>query len=183
LTNDSTLREWIVWHLLLTASKVLPDDHPAVGSLVAAARAILGVAAAGGPCPRCGGSETVTGLSYGRGPDDYEVDYPCPECCPEPTSLVRLPKSKGVVTGMGNVDQHVPVATTGTQEVATGLVNLGHDGPEHDLESAVSATPHAGTPVAGGNGTPHDKQSDFRGLETGEGPPAHAATEVKSEAP
>lgn len=31
-------------------------------------------------CERCKGSGETKGMTYGRGPDDYEIDTPCPAC-------------------------------------------------------------------------------------------------------
>jgi hypothetical protein len=31
-------------------------------------------------CPRCKGSGEAKGMTYGHGPDDYEIDIPCPDC-------------------------------------------------------------------------------------------------------
>ena len=31
-------------------------------------------------CDRCHGAGTVTAMTYGHGPDDYEYDVDCPDC-------------------------------------------------------------------------------------------------------
>lgn len=64
-------------------------------------------------------------------------------------SLVGLPQGDGLVTGLGDVDQRIPMPARDAEEEAAGIVNLGLDGSEHDAEATGSAGPHGGdaTPV------------------------------------
>lgn len=58
-------------------------------------------------------------------------------------SIVRLRQRDRVIVPVGaNVDQLVPVVASRASEEATGLINLGVDGREHDFQPAVSAFPH-----------------------------------------
>jgi hypothetical protein len=48
-------------------------------------------------CPRCKGSGEAKGMTYGHGPDDYEIDVPCPDCNgtgerPPSGEMVMVPK-------------------------------------------------------------------------------------------
>jgi hypothetical protein len=66
-------------------------------------------------------------------------------------SLVGLTQNDSVVSGVSDIDERVPVAATGAQEVAADLVDLGHHGSEHDHQAAVSAGPHAADRTAIGS--------------------------------
>lgn len=59
------------------------------------------------------------------------------------TSIVRLRQRDGVIVPVGaDIDQLVPVVASRAFEEASGLINLGVDGGEHDFQAAASAFPH-----------------------------------------
>jgi hypothetical protein len=62
-------------------------------------------------------------------------------------SLIGLRQRDGLVSGMGDVDQRVPMPAAGAEEEASVLVNFGLNGAKHDCEAAVPTGPHRNDPT------------------------------------
>jgi hypothetical protein len=56
--------------------------------------------------------------------------------------VVRLSQDDGIVTGMSDVGQRIPMSAAGAQEVDARLINLGGHGSEHDHKVAAPTGPH-----------------------------------------
>lgn len=60
---------------------------------------------------------------------------------PQTPSIDGLSKSD-LIRSHGNIDESVPVLASGAQEEASGVVDVGLDSAEHDLNTTVLARPH-----------------------------------------
>jgi hypothetical protein len=75
----------------------------------------------------------------------------CKPCHTAAGSIARLGEHNSI-TIAPDIDERVPVATAGTDEVTAIVVNVGQDSPEEDAEAAVFARPHRRDPSPDGPG-------------------------------